>query len=58
MECAVLPEQCQKQRVWEMSLEDISEILEGKRFEEHKRMISELSLGQQWNLIKYFCDYC
>lgn len=40
---------------FELSLEEMEDILEGKEFEKYKKIISELSLGNQWLLIKYLC---
>lgn len=38
-----------------LSLKEMEEILEGKEFEKYKKIISGLSLGNQWLLIKYLC---
>lgn len=38
-----------------LSLKEMEEILEGKEFEKYKNIISGLSLGNQWLLIKYLC---
>ena len=42
-------------RSFELSLEEMEDILEGKEFEKYKKIISGLSLGNQWLLIKYLC---
>ena len=39
-----------------LDLEKAKEMIENKSLEEYQNMISQLSFGQQWFLIKFTCD--